>query len=355
MTPKARLLSAIKGQPLDRIPWSPFLAYWWEAQPEAFQAEGQLPFLEDIGADPLLRGSHYLFGLSRENCDIRESTSGNKRIKTYDTPVGSLTETHTYVEAANTWFLTEHPVKTKEDFKVLIYIMEHSRVTPKDALQFEKDRVKYGERALLLPLMNCFCKTAFQNLLEHYVGTEELTYALADYPEVVEECLAVMTELSVQSAKMAVGTSADGFIFWEDSSTTNISPAWFLRYVAPEINAWGSLVHDAGKLLVHHACGHLKDLLPLMGQTRIDMVESISPPPTGNIELWDAAKLLPPHIGLIGGIEPTVFLNSDLDALESYTKKLLSAMNGRRFILANSDSCPPGVSIEKFRLISGLV
>ena len=33
MKSKQRLLSAIRGEPVDRIPWSPFLAYYWEHLP----------------------------------------------------------------------------------------------------------------------------------------------------------------------------------------------------------------------------------------------------------------------------------------------------------------------------------
>ena len=29
MTPKERLMAALTGQPTDRTPWSPNLAYWW--------------------------------------------------------------------------------------------------------------------------------------------------------------------------------------------------------------------------------------------------------------------------------------------------------------------------------------
>jgi len=58
---------------------------------------------------------------------------------------------------------------------------------------------------------------------------------------------------------------------------------------------------------------------------------------------------------LIGGIEPTVFLNSTLDELEAYVYELINNMKGSRFVLANSDSCPPGVSIEKFRLVTDIV
>jgi uroporphyrinogen-III decarboxylase len=356
MTPKERLLSAIRGKPVDRVPWSPCPAYWWEAQPAEFQKQGQLAFLEQLGADPLLRGFGQFSELSHEKCAVDVQRSETKTVTTMETPVGTLTAVQTYVKDANTWFLTEHPVKTEDDFKTLTHIMEHSHLKiTADLAQFESDQKTNGERALTLPLANCFTKTPFQSLVEYWVGTEELVYALADYPEVVEACLAAMSALSIESVKLSATSSAEGFIFWEDSSTTNISPAFFAKYTAPEINAWGDILHGAGKFLVHHACGHLQRLIPLMAETKIDAIEAISPPPTGNIELADAAKLLPDSIALIGGIEPTVLLNSTLEALETYVRALLRQMDGRRYVLANSDSCPPGVSIEKFRRVSSIV
>ena len=128
-----------------------------------------------------------------------------------------------------------------------------------------------------------------------------------------------------------------------------------MNYSAPEINEWGKIIHASGKYLIHHACGHLRALLDSMAKTDIDMIESISPPPTGNIELWEAREMLPEHIGLIGGIEPTKFLNSSLDELEQYVNILLNKVNNKRFILSNSDSCPPGVLLEKFRLVTSIL
>lgn len=66
-------------------------------------------------------------------------------------------------------------------------------------------------------------KTSFQSLVEYWCGTENLAYALADFPEVVEECLDVMRERDRENVQIAVKSSAEGFIFWEDSSTTNQS------------------------------------------------------------------------------------------------------------------------------------
>ena len=212
-----------------------------------------------------------------------------------------------------------------------------------------------GEKGLGLPVLGLYDKTGFQSMVERWCGTVDLVYALYDFSEAVEECLSVIQEKDMETVRIAVKSSAEGFIFWEDSSTTNISPEIFSKYTAPEINQWGKALHRANKLLIHHACGHLKDLLPLMAKTEIDMVESISPPPTGNIEIEEAVKLLPDRIGIIGGIEPTFIENCSLEMLEKRVKELLGVMEGKRFILANSDSCPPGVTYEKFLLVSDLV
>ena len=152
----------------------------------------------------------------------------------------------------------------------------------------------------------------------------------------------------METARISARSSAEGFIFWEDSSTTNISPSLFSKYTAPEVNEWGKLIHENGKLLIHHACGHLKDLIPLMCRTEIDMIESMSPPPTGNIDISEATAMMPDSIGIIGGIEPTFFQSCTLEQLEARVLELLDVMKGKKFILANSDSCPPGVEYKKF-------
>ena len=131
MTPKERLLAAITGKETDRVPWSPFLAYFWESLPRERQEQGQLAFLEEIGADPLFRGSHQLFDIGRNKCQITESIRGGERIVRYETPVGCIQEKYIYMPGANTWFLTEHPLKSEEDFKILLYLYEDMSVSEK--------------------------------------------------------------------------------------------------------------------------------------------------------------------------------------------------------------------------------
>lgn len=354
MSSKERLLSAMKGQSVDRTPWAPFLAYYWDFLDEEIKRKGMVEYYKALGADALLRGTASLNENIFNSCKIAESERGNKRQKVYETPVGSITEEYTFSEKAKSWFLTTHPVKSEEDFKVLQYIFEKLKITNASE-SFEKQYVELGDTALVVPTVGVGTKTAFQSLVEHWCGTQELTYALCDYPEIVEECLDVMRERDRETVAIAAGSSAEAVIFWEDSSTTNISPSMFSKYTLPQINEWGDLLHKSGKLLIHHACGHLKDLVELIGSSKIDVLESISPPPTGNISLKEARAILPERIGILGGIEPVFLQDSTVDELILHVQGILEDMKGSRYILANSDSCPPTVEEKKFKEISKIL
>ncbi|MDD3243106.1 MAG: uroporphyrinogen decarboxylase family protein [Eubacteriales bacterium] len=353
MTPKERLLAALRGQETDRVPYSPFLAYWWEMRSPEQRAQGMLEFMTQIGADPLLRGMAQAWKVTFPGTQQSSATRGNERCDTLSTPVGALKLVYQYSPSGDTWFLRDHPVAGVEDLKVLQWIYEHAQIEYDPAADAERERI--GERGLLLPLVGSEMKTCFQSMVEKWAGTVQLTYLLADEPDAVEECLAAMRRISDQTAVLSAQSQCEGFIFWEDSSTTNISPSMFRTYTAQEITAWGNTLHQAGKLLIHHACGHVRALLPLMAQTPIDAVESISPPPTGNIDLDEAFALLPDHIGLIGGIEPVFLKDCTLPQLEQRVEFLKKTAAGRRFVLANSDSCPPEVQEEKLRALSHMV
>ncbi|GHV10635.1 hypothetical protein FACS1894219_00470 [Clostridia bacterium] len=363
MSSHERLINTIKGKAVDRLPWSPFLAYWWESKPE-YHAMGQFKFMRELGCDPLLRGFCGHLSVERKNVEYTSKNEGNKSYTTISTPVGELHYTNTYVKEANTSFLTEHPLKTEEDVKILTYIMENTVYTPSygglDGLIAE-----VGDNGLAVPQLAAEGKTAFQSLVEFYAGTEELNYMLADYPETVEALLEVMWRNSKICADIGSQSNAEAFIFWEDSSSLNVSPPQFKKYVKDEINYWGKTLHDSGKLLLHHGCGLLRDLMPHLAELEIDMLESISPPPTGDIELWDAYNILKKDcpadrkpVGLIGGIEPVMLLTLPMDELRAYVITLIENMKRvgcDRFILANSDSCPVGVEKEKFNMVTEIV
>ena len=127
MTPKARLLAALTGKEIDRVPWSPFLAYWWDGRTQ-YHDMGQLAFLESVGADPLLRGFSMPFRFVLQGVNVRENRFPGGSTLCWDTPVGTLTFGYKLSEEGNTNFLVHHPIEDAEDLKTLMWVYEHAKL-----------------------------------------------------------------------------------------------------------------------------------------------------------------------------------------------------------------------------------
>lgn len=354
MTPKRRLLAAIRGEEADHVPFSPFLAYYFDFLPKEIREKGQMEYLKAMGADPLLRGFISAYTTRHRECSVTEKVQGNKRYITARTPKGELYSVYTYVSESNTWFLTEHPVKGIEDFPAAMALYEDLEILDNIA-EADRQVEALGEDGLHISILGAECKSAYQHMVEHLVGTENLIYLTMDYPDEVRELVDVIAVKNRKTVEYTAESKIEACLSWEDSSTTNLSPALYLEYIAPEITEWNKILREAGKVYIQHACGHIKDLLLPMAGQGVTAIESISPPPTGNVTMEEANRVLPPSVGLIGGIEPVRFLQDPLEDLLRYAEELCAMMKGRGFVLANSDSCPPGVSYEKFRKIAQLV
>jgi hypothetical protein len=357
MTARERLIAALNGEPVDYLPFSPFLAYVWESFPKAIRDEGPLAFHHHIVATPLWRGAPCPVRAILPQVETRTAEDGPRTLTEVHTPVGTLRSVYLRSDVGNTNFLIEHPLKTEDDFKTQLWIEEHTRFDV-DLTPVQDHFSGNGREGLSIGMLLPRSKSAFQSLIEHNVGTEELIYALADYPDTVETLWQTMVDNDLKTAKMAAATGMYAYyLTWEDSGTQNYSPRMYSHYIASEIAQWCELLETNGMRYIQHACGHLKHLLEPMKTSGVFAVESISPPPTGNITLRDARALAGDGFGIIGGIEPTLFLNLSLAELVPYVEGVIADGKGgegqrAHFVLANSDSCPPGVTVEKFKLVA---
>jgi hypothetical protein len=352
MNSKERLIAALNGQPVDHVPFSPFLAYVWESFSPEIQKAGQLAFHHAIGADPLWRGAPCPVKSIGPKGVERKTVEEGDRVVTYvTTPVGNLRLAFAKSVSGNTNFLVEHPLKCEEDFKVRMWMEENSSYVPNPE-PVANHFLGNGREGLSLGVLIPRCKSAYQDLVEFEVGTEDLVYAQMDYPDTVHSLWEIMVHRNLQAAKMTVDSEYDYFLTFEDSSTQNYSPAQYDEFIGSEIGQWCRLLAAAGKHYVQHACGHVAALTERMRDHGVFAIESISPPPTGNLTIKDARAMIGSRMGIIGGIEPTRFLNLSVSELGPYTESVIADAQGGPFVLANSDSCPPGVTLEKFKRVA---
>ncbi len=352
MTSKERIIAALHGERPDYMPFAPFLAYVWESFPRKIQDAGKLAFHHAIGADPLWRGAPCpVQTITPPELETRTVTSSERSTTVLTTPVGALQMTYAKSDSGNTSFLVEHPLKCEEDWKVQMWIEEHTRYAfnPQPVTDhFLGD----GQEGLSLGMLVPRLKSAYQLLVEHLVGTEELIYALVDFPDTVHCLWQIMVNKNLEAVRLAIESEYEYFITWEDSSTQNYSPEQYDEFIGTEIGGWCMILGNSGKRYIQHACGHVSALIERMRDHNVFAIESLSPPPTGNITIRDARGIAGGSMGIIGGIEPTQFLNLTESELGPYVESVLEEARGGPFVLANADSCPPGVTIEKFKCVS---
>ncbi len=351
MTSKERIVAALAGRPVDHLPFSPFLAYVWEYLPQNIQDMGQLQFHKLIGADPLWRGAPLPVASACSQVESRITPVEGGHHQQLITPVGSLHMTWKQTgTAGGTMFLVEHPCKTADDLKVQLWIEQHTvfEAAPQQATNWLQSPESC--EGLSLGMMCHRGKTAYQWMVEHLVGTEELAYLVQDEPELIDELWQTMYQNDMNCVRLAVQSDYEYFLTFEDSGTQNYSPNVYRKYIAPEIAEYCRIAKQHGKYYIQHACGHLRHLIEQMAVGGVTAVESASPPPTGNITIREIRQVCGDRMGIIGGIEPVRFLNEPIVSFAGYVEEVIQEAKGGPFVLANSDSCPPGVTVEKFAI-----
>jgi len=196
--------------------------------------------------------------------------------------------------------------------------------------------------------------TPAYELIQCFMGLESFYYFFFDYQQETLELIDRIFKKYIQCYKIYASTSVPAVLIPEDASTTLYSPSFFNKYLKPALSEYCSIINYKGKISVIHACGHLQGLEASFSDISVDCIESVSPPPTGNVSLKEFKKALP-GVCIMGGIPANYYL-LEVEAFKDYVKKLiLENKDGGNFILSSGDSIPADARIENIMSIRNIV
>ena len=345
MTSKERLNCILEGKTPDRIASSFLINPYYtnslpgKPDPIAFMKELECDIIDRDGPLPYKK---ILTG-GVEYTDVFEN---GETVRTYTTPVGTIFESFAGPMA---WGSISHRktsfVKEIEDYKILQYVYEHMEFEP-DYEWYEERMELIGEHGIVVPQATEF-RSSLEYLLED--NLERTILDMADEPEIVDEFLNALKEANMRACRAAAECPCTYYNVWEDSSTTLLSPSWFEKYVLPEFNQFTDILAANGKKLIHHACGKIKNLLPLMNEESVAAFESVTPLPVGDINIKDTFDAWGDKFTVIGGLDPTFLIRCTMEELEERTVNIIESLGDykKRFVLANGDSLPPRVDPAK--------
>jgi hypothetical protein len=242
--------------------------------------------------------------ISTPHVAVEETVEGDVKTVVRHTLAGDLREvirTCRDVTGAVSSNHTEHMVKGPEDLPALAALFE-DEVVELDAQDVERARERrelIGDDGLLLGPMP---GTPLGMMYRSFSGVATLAYLWADAPDALRDCFMVMEAAYLKRLQLGVQTDIDVVVSVDDTSTTAISPPMFEACNLDLTNARADAAHAAGKLYFHHSCGHIRNLLPLYRQTRMDAVHAYNVPPTGDVTVAQGREMLGDRITIMASI-----------------------------------------------------
>jgi hypothetical protein len=315
VTGRERLDAILHRRNADRLSWTTLAdAATVDHLPESLRGGGGLALYRHLGCDTLLLngwGTPHAFGnpalVLPEGVRTEQWTEGDVEIRETRTPAGTLRAT----------FRSHHPVKppvtSGADVRVFLDLWEGSRYEYRDdGPSHAALSEAIGEAGLAVAYWG---PSTIPRLLEYDMGSEAFYYLLQDEPELMERLIRVMHEREMRAFEHLARGPFETVVLCENTSTYFIGPEIYRRYNAPHVRDFVDVMHRGGKIALVHMCGHVRNLLDQFGDTGLDGIHALTPPPTGDTPCELALDALGEEKVIVGILDPSIFLSGPVEEI----------------------------------------
>lgn len=191
-----------------------------------------------------------------------------------------------------------------------------------------------------------------------FIGYQEGLIGMIDAPDQVKM---IMEHYSAMIKELAVAMCGHGIDAIKVSSpyagSSFISPEFYSEFVLPYESDIARAVRSAGAEIYTHTCGAINDRLELMFDCGVSGIECLDPEPLGDVELGDAFHRIGARGFIKGNIDSVTVLlqGSEEDVINDVRRRIETGKRHPGFILSTACSIAPRVSREHVQLLRTLV
>ncbi len=364
MTPRERLLAAIRHEEADRVPVSPRISYWLMEYYGNASFETYVRSTREFGYDAFWCAGdatpNYLPGYSEQyelpGVEVEQTKQPDGRCllvrRTFHTPAGPLSDVTRVPPPRSEYGMgpnpikLEHLVKSREDLERLTFLLPVLRAKFDAVLQYEK---ALGDQGLV--------ELNVLGPLEHQAGSargqENLMMDYYDDRAFFDAQLNLFHRRGLATTRAALEAGVRiifGNWYWS-SLSAGWSPKQFREIFLPKIKAHADLIHSYDGIYHYYDDGKCMTILPWLKEAGVDVFSTCTPPPVGDFDLARAKREVGDRICLKGYVDLLYVVKMGTPELIDRTVReaMEIAKPGGGFILGSSDSFRDGTPVENIR------
>jgi len=237
------------------------------------------------------------------------------------------------------------PIASWQDFEK--YPWPKAEEIDYSSYEFTSQNLPEGMKMLVCPSSGVF-EVASGSLL----GLENMSYLLADNPELVEATFKKVGEAIYAFCQNVISLNNVEGIFQGDDlgfkTSTIISPALLRKMVLPWHKKFAAFAHQRNKMYWFHCCGNV---LPLMNdfikEIKIDAFHSFD----DNIISVTEFKRRYKEIAVLGGVDVDKLCRLKEDDLRKYVREILKECMPERYALGSGNSIANYIPVENYLIM----
>jgi hypothetical protein len=253
------------------------------------------------------------------------------RRQLWHTPVGEL-EAIWEQDWQQKYFL-----ETADDYRVMQYIVEHTEYRPAYE-SFEAQAADLPSHIFAVPRMG---RTPFQTILVDYAGLANFALHLYEYETELRQLYEVMLVNFHRLAEIVADGPGRYINILENYTADTLGPRRYAEFLLPVYEETFEMFRQAGKVVGYHYDGSLAVVKDLVARAPLDLIESLTPPPEGDMTLAEARAAWPDKLFWSNVNLGCYELPPEELKQEIWRRVEAGAPDGRRLAFEVSEDRPP--------------
>jgi hypothetical protein len=338
------MLAVYRGQTPDRIPVGIYERYLPRGSIEREVRELGLGLIAYVPVVTMLGPPWHLYPgyiseISGAEASVSYRWDGGAMVecRKYVTPVGSVTQEVTHDGGGvGSEHIRKHYIGGRDDYRTMQYLVEHT-VLRRNEGAIAARMADLGGDGIVFGRLE---RSPYQKCLIEWAGPERFLIDLHTDPEPVQELLEALFRKQEESWALALDSQVE--VFWQPDNITSLMtpPGAFRKYHLPFYRQRAKDARAAGKPFLVHMDGRIKALAPLIRESGIDVVESLSLPDIGGDMTLTEARAAVPETVLVPNFPANWCTRSEAEIENSLATLLDEAGRAVPFMLQVSEDLP---------------